>query len=995
MKHYDEASFEHAIEHYLTQHSGYVTRESAAFDKELALDTQLFCEFVRASQPQTWNYLESLHKNNAPQVLIKDLVAALDSEQHGCLHVLRHGFKCYGKSIKAAFFQPATGMNAENQKRYAQNTLSISRQVHYSPKHNKSIDVLLSINGIPLVTMELKNPLTKQNYLHAIGQYKRDRAPSDRLFQFKKRALVHFALDSDEVYMTTKLAKTETVFLPFNKGRENGRGNPDNPRGHKTAYLWEEVLERHSLLEIVSKFLHLDKGKKNQGELMIFPRYHQLDVVRKLLAVSRKEGAGHNYLVQHSAGSGKSHSIAWTAHRLASLHNEKAEKVFSSVIVVTDRRVLDQQLQETIYQFEHQRGLVEKIDKNSAQLAQALISGSPIIVTTIQKFPFVVEKVADVQDKTYAVIVDEAHSSMGRESVSEMKSALKGALADHEVATNDDEYSRGEALLIQAVEKRGHQKNISFFAFTATPKYKTLHLFGRHNSPHATADPSPAPFHLYSMKQAIEEGFILDVLKNYITYKTYFKLVKNMADDPIVDAQKARKALMLFVRFHEHNIAEKVEVIVEHFREHVANKLQGQAKAMLVTSSRLHALRYKKAMDAYIEKYGDMKTLVAFSGSLNDEGEVYTEVEVNKGIREKELPEKFASAEYKMLIVANKYQTGFDQPRLCAMYVDKVLGGVQAVQTLSRLNRTFQGKTETFILDFVNSHEQIQKAFNPYYEQTMVGDEIDHHKLYERKTKLESFQVYSTDEVNEFWDLCVATKSFENASQAQQGYHGHMHTLLDKALSRFSQLDDEKQEDFVSSLVSFRNLYLLLAQIIPFQDVDLEKLSTYLRFLHSKLPKRNGALPLSFDDDATLQYYRLQKEHEDSIVLETNENTPIYGHTDTTPAHKDAEEEPLSEIIASMNTRFGTEFTKSDEYLLDSVHEDAVQNTSLQASAKANSLDNFRHSLAETLEVLFYNRMETMEQNEKFTQKFFNDKAFKEAILDELTEPIYEAIHSQ
>ncbi len=589
---------------------------------------------------------------------------------------------------------------------------------------------MLSLNGIPIVTAELKNPMTGQTWQSAVHQYQHDRDPRDLIFDFKKRSLVHFAVDPDEVYMTTRLAWKATRFLPFNLGNGAGAGNPLNPGGHKTAYLWERVWARDSLLDIIARFMHLEVKEKKVGakkiktEDMIFPRYHQLDSVRKLIAHASANGVGNNYLIQHSAGSGKSNSIAWLAHRLASLHNDFDARVFDSVIVVTDRLVLDQQLQNTIYQFEHKQGVVEKIDQDSAQLANALTAGVPIVVTTLQKFPYATEKMGDLPARKYAVIIDEAHSSQSGESAIEMKGVLAGAAIKEKAKEQAEEEGLTDTQeeILKTMLKRGKQPNISFFAFTATPKYKTLEVFGQPGP-----DGKPIPFHLYSMRQAIEEGFILDVLKNYTTYKTYYGLIKAIEDDPQVDKKKAARALARFMSLHPHNIAQKVEVIVEHFRHFTCHKIGGRAKAMVATSSRLHAVRYKLAFDKYIAQkgYTGIKSLVAFSGTVFDpETRIeYTEVGMNKGIKETELPEKFDTDEYQVLLVAEKYQTGFNQPLLHTMYVDKRLAGIQAVQTLSRLNRTHPGKEDTFILDFVNETQEILDAFQPYYEQTFVGEQ--------------------------------------------------------------------------------------------------------------------------------------------------------------------------------------------------------------------------------------------------------------------------------
>lgn len=984
MSNYNEAAFESAIEIYLSQHDKYIKRDHTQFDRNLCIDIDIFCEFVKSSQPKEWDYLEQIHKDKTSQYLINDLTRALDSEQEGCLNVLRHGFKCYGKTIHAAYFKPVTGMNPDTQKLYESNLLTIVRQVRYSESHNNSIDVVLTINGIPVVTMELKNQMTGQNVLHAMHQYMKDRDPADKIFQFKKRALVNFAVDTDEVFMTTRLNKKSTFFLPFNKGNNNGKGNPENPNGYKTAYLWEEVLQSDSLLDIISRFLHLQVEEKKQGnkkikrETMIFPRYHQLDVVRKLISTSRQEGPGNNYLIQHSAGSGKSNSIAWTAHRLASLHDKDDNKVFSSVIVVTDRRVLDQQLQNTIYQFEHKDGVVKKIDQNSTQLANSLTSGTPIIITTLQKFPFVIQKVGDLKDKTYAVIVDEAHSSMGGQTASEMKGVLGNQ--DEEEAY---EYESAEEEILREINKRGPQKNISFFAFTATPKYKTLEVFGRDG-----IDGKPEPFHLYSMRQAIEEGFILDVLENYTTYKTYYKLIKSIEDDPEVDKKKASIALARFMSLHPHNIAQKVEVIVEHFRTHTKHKLEGRAKAMVVTRSRLHAVRYKQAIDNYLSdnNYNDIGTLVAFSGTVDDAGVLFTEVGMNKGVKEKELPEKFGTDEYSILIVANKYQTGFDQPLLHSMYVDRSLGGIQAIQTLSRLNRTTRGKTDTFVLDFVNDPEDIQNAFQPYYEKTIVGERSEYGQLYELQNKLKGFNVYFEEEVNEFCRYFFSSKQKLNPKD-----HAQMNSILDKGVTRFVALEDAEKEDFKSTLVAYRNLYSFLSQIIPFPDTDLEKLYTYLKFLYTKLPRRDKSSSLNLDDDVELKYYRLQKISEGSIKLTVGEDTPVYGPTDVGGGQKEPEMEELSTIIDLVNERFKTDFTKADELFFDSVKADAMQNIEVINAAKVNSLDGFSFVFNKKIEDIFVDRME---QNEKLTSKFLNDADFKKLVSAYLMKEVYDSVRA-
>jgi len=990
-----EYAFETAIEHHLTTAGGYEKGDRDAFDPARALFPAEVIAFVRITQPKEWEYLSNLQKEKAEGTLLDDLCRALNSDHEGCLSVLRHGFKCFGKLFRVACFAPASGMNPDTQRLYAANRLTVIRQLRYSVKHGNTLDVTLALNGIPVATLELKNLMTAQTWRHAVTQYKNDRDPADPLFQFKKRTLVHFAVDTDEVYMSTRLSGRSTSFLPFNKGCGGGAGNPENPGGYKTAYLWEEVLERHSFLDILARFIHLQVeekplgGKKVKRETMIFPRYHQLDCVRKLVADACVRGAGTNYLIQHSAGSGKSNSIAWLAHRLASLYTKKDEKVFGSIMVVTDRVVLDQQLQNTIYQFEHKQGVVRKIDINSTQLTEALASGVPVVITTLQKFPFVTEKMGDLPMRRYAVIVDEAHSSQGGETATELKGVLAGAAIRQEARAKAEEEGLPdyEEEILKAMAKRGRQPNISFFAFTATPKYKTLEVFGTPG-----ADGKPQPFHLYSMRQAIEEGFILDVLRHYITYKTYYRLIKSIENDPTVDKSKAARALARFMSLHPHNIAQKTEVMVEHFRHFTMHKIGGKAKAMVVTSSRLHAVKYKQAFDAYIAEkgYTGIKTLVAFSGTVIDPeapGADYTEVGMNEGIREKELPERFGTEAYQVLLVAEKYQTGFDQPLLHTMYVDKRLAGIQAVQTLSRLNRTHPGKEDTFVLDFVNEPEEILEAFQPYYEQTIIGARAEPKQLYELQAKLDGHQVYYKAEVEEFCK--VFYKPRRNQTPAD---HARMNACIDPAVNRYNGLEEEVREEFRKMLVAFRNLYSFMSQVIPFQDSDLEKLYSYVRFLLTKLPRDDRGPIYNFDEDVALKFYRLQKIAEGSIVLEPGARYEVSGPTSVGTGVARGDEIELSKLIDILNERFGTEFKPGDQLFFESIREDAMADSNLRQAALANTMENFGYVFRKALEGLFIDRME---QNEEITAKFMNEDQFREAVSRHLLKEVYETIREE
>jgi type I restriction enzyme R subunit len=983
-----ERHFEDAIEHHLVTSGGWTKGSPGDFDRKTALVSKDFFAFVEATQRETWTELRKHHQSGLEAAVLDTLVKTLDS--HGSLDVLRHGFKFFGKKIDCAYFKPAHGMNPDILAKYAENRLVVTRQVRFIEDGDQSVDLVLFLNGFPIATAELKNPLTNQTVQDAVAQYRR-RDPRHALFRFKTRTLVHFAVDPDLVYMTTKLAGDGTFFLPFNRGNQGGAGNPpDHPSGYRTGYLWQEVWQRDSFLDILGRFAHLAveetkvDGKTVTKEAIVYPRYHQLDAVRKLEAAARADGAGNSYLVQHSAGSGKSNSIAWLAHRLSSLHNDKDQRVFDAVVVVTDRRVLDQQLQANIYEFEHKQGVVQKIDENSQQLADALTSGTPIVITTLQKFPFVTEKIGKLPNRKYALIVDEAHSSQTGEGARHMKEVLAArSLEDaEEEESQDDEDS--EDRLVKVMASRGKQKNLSFFAFTATPKAKTLEIFG-----HRDADGKPIPFHLYSMRQAIEEGFILDVLKNYTTYKAFYRLVKAIEDDPEVNKKQATSQLARFMSLHPHNIAQKTQVMIEHYRAKVRHKIGGKAKAMVVTSSRLHAVRYKQAFDKYIAEQGytDIGVLVAFSGVVQDpdsEGATHTEVGMNKGVKERELPEKFSTDQYQVLLVANKYQTGFDQPRLHTMYVDKRLSGVQAVQTLSRLNRMAPGKEETFVLDFVNDAEEIRRSFQPYYEQTVVAESADPHQLYELQHRLQSMQVFWATEVETFSKYFYAPKQKQTQSDQAE-----MYRALGPAVDRFRALDEDKQDEFRNALTGYVRLYSFLSQIMPFGDQDLEKLYSFARFLELELPRDDKKAPLDLDGDVALKYYRLDKIAEGSIVLSLAENVPLRGPTEVGTRKAKDEHVALSEIIEVLNERFGTEFTKADQLLFDQFIEEAKQDHEVVERAIANRLDNFELAMKPKVEELMIDRMD---QNQEIVNRYLNDAAFQSVAFKAIVKQIYEQI---
>lgn len=1004
-----ERCFEEAIEHTLLA-QGYVKRSAQNFDTDAALFPADVLTWVQQSQPKVWNALQKAlgtEDNIAAQLLkaLKDNLA--DS---GSLHVLRHGFTCYGIKVRMAAFAPASTLNPETIALYKANICAVARQIPCKPGSRDTVDTVLAVNGIPVVTLELKNPMTGQTADNAKRQYENDRDPGAPLFRFNERperALAHFAVDTDVAWLCTRLNKKDTYWLPFNQGHGFGKGNPPSPAGqYRTAYLWNETLCRDSLLDLLARFIHLEVKQKKivtgkaiktiTTENLIFPRYHQLATVRQLTAHAREHGSGHNYLVQHSAGSGKSNTIGWLAHHLASLHNANNEKVFHSIVVVTDRVVIDKQLQDTIYQFEHKRGVVEKIDQNTCQLVEALASGVPIIISTIQKFPFIaasLERLAKeghgvsltTTGKRFAVIIDEAHSSQSGETATELrrvlnKDGIEAVVAEQVLDTQDDENLSDEARanLFRELSARTRQPNLSYFAFTATPKYKTLAVF---NEPGPNGLP---PFHLYSMRQAIEENFIHDVLAHYVPYKTYFSLVKAVEEDPEVPKRKAARALARFVGLHPHNIRQHVEIIVEHFRSSTIYKIGGRAKAMVVTESRLHAVRYKLALDAYlIEKgYTDVRTLVAFSGEVHDpdSGKTYTEPGMNKDIKEKELPERFDTDEFNVLLVADKYQTGFDQPLLHTMYVDKKLGGVQAVQTLSRLNRRASGKRDTFVLDFRDQSADIYKAFKPYYERADMGESPDPQRLYTLHRELLDSGVIHSDEVQTFCSIWFSKRGDGPVN------HQKLNALIDLAVARFKALAEKEQELFQGKLGAFRNLYAFLSQIIPYGDSELEKIYAYSRFLLTKLPVEDGGSAFALDDEVALRFYRLEKLEEGKIRLNEGEADPLKGPTETGSRKGNDTEVPLSTLVETLNDRFGTSFTPADQLFFEQVAEAAVADQTLRRASTVNTLEGFGLVFGDILERLFIARMEG---NEGIFDRVMSDKNFRKIVEAHLANVVY------
>ena len=991
-----EKRFEQDIEDYLTTKGGYQKGNPKTFDREKALDVGTFVSFIRTSQPKAWERFEKIYGADSERQIVERFCREV--KMVGLLKVLRQGFTDRGIKFRAVFWKPETKINETTQAQYAANVLHCTRQLHYSLHNENSIDIVLFVNGIPVVSMELKCQFTGQDTANAIEQYKLDRASKDPIFEFGKRILVHFAVDLSNVYMTTRLEGEKTYFLPFNQGsngagKVGGKGNPINPDGYDTAYLWESVLCKDRLLEILHKYMHLqvnrdDKTGAVTSERMIFPRYHQLDVVTKLLADVRARGAGHNYLIQHSAGSGKSNSIAWLAYRLSSLHNDKDEKIFQSVIIVTDRRVLDSQLQNTVYQFDHVEGVVQKIDKNAAQLRDAINNGAGIIITTLQKFPVIYKEVRS-GNKRFAIIVDEAHSSQTGDAARKLKRALADTdkiLEEYaaEEAAAEEARKDDEDKLLDELAAQGTQENLSFFAFTATPKDKTLQMFGERD-----ANGKYHPFHIYSMRQAIEEHFILDVLKNYMTYRMYYKIAKSIPDDPELDTTAGVRAIRQFETLHPHNISQKTAVMLEHFRNVTRHKIGGHAKAMIVTPSRLHAVRYLLEFKRQIEEkgYTDLDVLVAFSGEVEDNGIAYTEEKLNttktgETIKEKALPAAFHTDEYGMLIVAEKYQTGFDEPLLHTMFVDKKLSGVKAVQTLSRLNRTMRGKVDTFVLDFVNSAEDIRKAFEPYYEETVLEEETDPNVIYDLKNTLDEFRVYQQLEIDRFAEIFYTDK------EQGQGDLGKLQGTIRPALDRFEALEEEKQELFKSTLARFNRIYAFITQVCRLFDKEIHKFSVYAKFLYTMLPK-GGRDKVYVDDKVLLEYYRLEKDFEGGIQLESTPEgfRPITGEA----GRREKQRDPLTVIIDLINDKYGTNFTEMDKVLLQMENDYAAQD-----KWHSYAQNNDRKTFMLLFEKDFPNMAAARyEQNDSFFVKLFSDPDMMRQVMETVGAVLYERLRGQ
>jgi type I restriction enzyme R subunit len=941
-------------------------RKPEEYSRLLCLVPEDAISFVQSTLPKEWNKLKNQYGEETRERFLQRLSSEI--ERRGTLDVLRKGIKDVGAKIQMAYFHPSSGLNPELQQKYIANRFSVVRQLKYSISNENSLDLVIFLNGLPVLTAELKNPLKNQNVQDAIKQYRTDRDPKEPLFAFG-RCLVHFAVDPDMVFFTTHLRGLNTRFFPFNKGRYGGAGNPPSWKGFSTAYLWEQLWAKDSLLNLIQHYLYIveeedDEGHKTGEKSLIFPRYHQVDAVRRLISHTHLHGTGQRYLIQHSAGSGKSYSIAWLAHQLSVLHDDKNQRIYDSIIVVTDRRILDRQLQWTVRQFEQTLGVVEHIDKTSRQLKQALEDGKTIIVTTLQKFPVISSEIAELPGSRFAVIVDEAHSSQGGEAARHLRSVLSTGNLEEAEQLEGGEPVTLEDRIYEEIQKRGRLPYVSYFAFTATPKSKTLEMFGTERP-----DGKYEAFSLYSMRQAIEEGFILDVLENYTTYHTYWNLLKKIEDDPRYDRQKATFLLKRFVDLHEHTIEKKVAVIVEHFETYSKHRIGGKAKAMIVTRSRLHAVRYKHAVDKYLKDKGlPNKALVAFSGTVRDGGIDYTEAAMN-GFPEIQTAKTFKRDEYRFLIVAEKFQTGFDQPFLHTMYVDKKLVGLHAVQTLSRLNRIHSLKEETMVLDFANEAEDIQEAFKPYYEKTLLSEATDPRLLYNLDTKLDSFDIFSHQDVDLFASLYFDPKATQDK----------LFAALDPILQRYKELEPAKKEDFKGTLQDYVRLYAFLSQILTFADADLEKLYVFGRLLLRRLPASKDRLPVEITQKIDLDSYRMQQNHEGSISLPrgTGEVKPVgaKGAYEPTPE----EIEVLSKIIKDLNERFGTDFSEDDKVFIEQLESRLIGDPVLENSLKVNTRENFRLTFDNVVNDVV---QDMIDSNFKFYKQINDDFQFAKTFFD-------------
>ena len=982
-----EKEYQHYIMDELVKH-GYVIRNAKTdYDRAFAMDRGILFKFLQNTQPEAMDALTKIYKDKTEDTVISFLNAEMTKERGSLLNVLKNGVEISNQKLNLLYRKPATTFNKEANRLYNENIFSVMEEVVISDKER--IDLVIFFNGLAVISMELKCNHAKQSYHDAITQYRTERDPKNRLFRFKAGCLVNFAMDLDEVYMATKLDGESTFFLPFNMGNgtgiEAGAGNPIFKDKYSVSYMWEDILTKDTLVELITQFVFIDRteekdentSRKKIKEKLIFPRFHQLDVIRKLLADIYVNKSSLNYLIQHSAGSGKTNSIAWLAHRLTSLHDADQKIIFDKIIIVTDRVVVDRQLQKAVTGMEHKSGLIRVMDEKctSADLADALSGNTKIIATTIQKFPYIVDNVKNMQNRTFAVIIDEAHSSTSGKDMAAVTKAL---------SAGEDEDMDVEDMLVYEIRRSGKQNNVSIFAFTATPKATTLQQFGRLND-----KGQYQAFHVYSMKQAIEEGFILDVLQNYVEYNTFYHINKKILDDPEMKTSDAKRQIARFIKLHETNIAQRIEIIIEHFRTTVMNELGGKAKAMVITSSREEAVKYKLAFEDYIKRknYNDIKALVAFSGKLklkNDDTE-YSEAMMN-GFSEDKLTREFDKDDYQVLLVANKYQTGFDQPKLCAMYVLKKLKNVAAVQTLSRLNRICPPYTKkTFILDFVNSCEDMEKAFAPYYTTTLLSNTVTPQTIYELEAKVDGFYVVDPADIEDFSQLLY---SGEITSKIKT----RLNFLLNKSVKQLEKYDVPKQREFITNVRHFIRFYEFLIQVTCFEDVELHKKYVYLTHLEARLNigDKGGGYNLDGKLQATNFVQKKEKETKNTKITGAPVvKLPVPGDGSITEAAK----EKLSQIIEEINSKMGTKFdTDVAVKSMLQIKDLMMKSDSLKTSAKNNTEADFKDSFYSNVDDAL---IDGLEQNQDFYTLLLNNDEVKRNVLDIFVPEIYNMMRKE
>lgn len=970
---------------------GYITRKNAdikASVQRYALDKDVLMKFLNETQPETMEALSKIYKTALEETILNCIDVEETKSKGSRLDVLKHGIEIANYKLYFLFTKPATTFNKEANELYEKNVFSVAEEVDVSEKER--VDLIIFINGFAISAIELKSPLSGQTYKHAIRQFREDRNPKTRMFLWKAGALVCFAVDTDEAYMTTRLKKEDTFFMPFNKGRgegiDTGKGNPLPPPGEfATDYMWNDIFTKETLMDIVTKFMYIQvtetkdnvTEKIKRSETVIFPRYHQLDALRKIIQDTKEHGTSNNYLIQHSAGSGKTNTIAWLSHRLASLHNDDNKVIFDNVIICTDRVVVDRQLQQAVMGIEHKSGMIAVMDKKctSADLANALNGNTKIIATTIQKFPYVVDQVKSLNDKSFAVIIDEAHSSTAGKNMAAVSKTL---------GNEDTENYDAEQMIEDEIMAHGKQANVSMFAFTATPKATTLALFGRTNE-----KGQKVPFHQYSMKQAIEEGYILDVLQNYVTYDTFFQVNKIIEEDPEMKTGNAKRQIARFIDLHEENISQRIEIIIEHFREKVVSQLGGKAKAMVVTASREAAVKYSQAFKKYVNDhhYENISALVAFSGKVEIKGKEFTEAGIN-AFAENQLPSKFNTEEYNVLLVADKYQTGFDQPKLCAMYVLKTLKGVTAVQTLSRLNRICPPyDKKTFVLDFANTYEDITESFSKFYAGTILSSGLSPNAIYDIEAKIDSYSLALNYDIDIFNQILYGEK--QNKEKKKKDYSTDLTRLLKKSVAVIDTFDEEKRKQCIVDIRHFIRFYEFLIQATSFKDVELHKKYTYFDCLYPMIKEDSTGTGFNLDGKLKASGFKQNKSSEhntSSITPNPVVKLPVAEDIKLTPA----KEEKLSEIIEEINARFGTNFD-SDVVMRTAyvIRDQMKKSDELKTSAQNNTEKDFS--------LVYYDHIddaltEGYSENKEFFSLLMKNDDLKKKVLGIFAEEIYNSL---